>query len=223
MRARLRPYYQPIFAPIYNGIVRQYRFLRNTYQGRRRIRQEIRQLQAADRPIKLVIGAGDMRYDGWIHTDIPALNMVKPQDWQRFFQPGTIQRIVSEHVVEHITSEQFAAFLHVARTYLAAGGRIRIAVPDGYHPDANYIAYVRPGGSGPGCADHKVLYTMDSLTAIISKAGYQYTLVEYYDAEGQFHQNVWNRADGMIQRAKGYRPSTQPNMDYSSLIIDCWI
>ena len=33
---------------------------------------------------------------------------------------------------------------------------IRIAVPDGFHADENYISIVKPGGTGEGAEDHKI-------------------------------------------------------------------
>jgi len=48
--------------------------------------------------------------------------------------------------------------------FLRIGGTLRIAVPDGCHPDPNYIEHVRPGGTGAGADDHQFLYTYKTIT-----------------------------------------------------------
>ena len=53
--------------------------------------------------------------------------------------------------------------------FLRPGGRLRIAVPDGFHPEPGYIEYVRPGGTGIGADDHKVLYNYQSLRKLLEK------------------------------------------------------
>jgi len=45
---------------------------------------------------------------------------------------------------------------------------LRVAVPDGFHPNPGYIERVKPGGTGPGAGDHKILYTYRTLSAILS-------------------------------------------------------
>ena len=47
--------------------------------------------------------------------------------------------------------------------YSSKNVNIRIAVPDGYHTDARYINYVKPGGAGEGADDHKHLFNYKSL------------------------------------------------------------
>jgi predicted SAM-dependent methyltransferase len=60
-------------------------------------------------------------------------------------------------------------------------------VPDGLHPDPEYIEWARPGGSGSGALDHKVLYDYHSLEDVLQAAGFQVRRLEYFDEEGRFH------------------------------------
>ncbi len=104
---------------------------------------------------------------------------------------------------------------------MRSGCRLRIAVPDGFHPDLNYIEYVKPGGTGFGSDDHKVLYNYESLTNILEKAGFQIKLLEYWDEKGEFHFQDWLSADGYVERSRLYDPRNQDGtLSYTSLIID---
>ncbi len=185
------------------------------------MKQEIRSAHESGAALKVVIGAGDTRYAGWVHTDVPYLDATTPSHWARYFERGSIQRILAEHVFEHLTPAQLTAFLMTVRPYLTADARIRIAVPDGNHPNPAYIEYVRPGGTGDGAHDHKVLYTADSLSAAIYSGGFVPLLLEYYDEEGAFHQHPWDAADGHIQRTPASDSPQHRALNYSSLICDC--
>jgi len=191
---------------------------------RRRIRAEVRRFQQSGAAVKVIIGAGATRYSGWIATDLPAFDILKGGHWARLFPRRSIDRMLAEHVFEHLTAEQFAAFLGRARAYLKPSGRIRIAVPDGNHPDADYIARVRPGGSGPGAAEHKLLYTCAQMGALLRQSGYQYTLLEYFDAAGLFQRRPWEAQDGFIRRSAAHdRRNAAGELRYTSLIVDCWL
>ena len=132
--------------------------------------------------------------------------------------------MLAEHVFEHLTTAQFGEFLEIAKPHLAQGGRIRIAVPDGHHPDSNYIARVRPGGSGEGAEDHKVLYTSEMIGALLSENGYQYQLLEHFDVTGRFHRIEWIADDGFINRSAAHdRRNAGGQLIYTSLIVDCWL
>jgi predicted SAM-dependent methyltransferase len=126
-------------------------------------------------------------------------------------------------VIEHWTEREFCAFLQIVTPFLAEQGFVRIAIPDGFHPDPVYINYVKPGGSGAGASDHKVLYTYVSVAQLLSKVDYDYQFLEYFDETGQFHQIAWEIEDGFVHRSANYdsRNKNQP-LTYTSLIFDVW-
>jgi len=217
----LRKLYRPL-QPLYAPIVQKIK--RNRYDNLEleRSRQQIQQQISAQNPPYLVIGgAGKTRYEGWIATDKPGLDITNPADWQRFFAPQSVRRVLAEHVMEHLTTDQLRQFLHAVRPYLTHDAGIRIAVPDGFHPDPTYIEHVRPGGSGDGAKDHKVLYNYEMLANEVQQAGFVCELLEYHDAAGQFHKTEWHAADGFVERTRGTRTIGDKKFPYSSLIVDC--
>ena len=188
-----------------------------------RIRAEVRRALQSASAVNIIIGAGRTRQDGWIATDAPAFDLRVGDHWRRLFPPASIDRMLAEHVFEHLTSVDLASFLDTAGQYLAPGSRIRIAVPDGYHPSAEYINSVKPGGSGAGAGDHRVLYTCDLIGELMRRQGYQFELLEYFDAAGRFHQTEWSAADGFVSRSADHDArNTGGQLNYTSLIVDCW-
>ena len=154
---------------------------------------------------------------------MPAFDVRNRDHWRELFPPASIDRMLAEHVFEHLTTDELAGFLDIAASYLAPGGRIRIAVPDGFHPNADYLRSVQPGGVGVGANDHKVLYTCDQIGAVMRKQGYQFELLEYFDAAGQFHQNAWSADDGFVGRSADHdERNAGGQLNYTSLIVDCW-
>ncbi len=187
------------------------------------LRKRAMSLWREGKPVRVVIGAGSRTYEGWLNTDLPVFNALRPAHWRSIFPPGSIDRILAEHVIEHWPEADFLSFLKNVRPFLSNQGVVRIAVPDGFHPDPDYIEFVRPGGSGIGAADHKVLYDQRMIENILSKAHYDYKLLEYYDEGGQFHRLPWDPADGFIERSAdfGHRNKKVP-LSYTSLIVDTW-
>lgn len=213
-----------IFRPIYAPFVTKYRQQVKLKEQQQKIQTQIQKMQSQEKPIKIIIGAGLTQFEGWITTDIPAFDILKHEHWATLFQPNSIHRMLAEHVFEHLTVEQFRDFLRIARIYLADEGRIRIAIPDGNHIDPNYIQHVRPGGMGDGADDHQVLYTADLITEILTAQGYDFRLLEYFDTEGQFHQQDWDVKDGFIGRSAPYdKRNSNGKLVYTSLILDFWV
>lgn len=171
----------------------------------------------------MVIGAGPTAYSGWLATDLPVLDALNEGDWSGIFRPGDVDRILAEHVIEHWTEEELRQFLRAVRPYLSKAGRIRVAVPDGSHPDSSYIDQVKPGGTGPGADDHKVLHTLPSMTVILADEGYGAEPLEYFDDQGHFHHLVWSPEDGFIMRSADHddRNKVKP-LSYTSLILDAF-
>ena len=213
-----------LLRPIYAPLLIRYRHQVQLKHQQDTIRTQVEQLLQSGQPLKIIIGAGITRFDGWVATDIPAFDILKHGHWAELFQPNSIDRMLAEHVFEHLTPHQFQDFLRIARIYLSDEGCIRVAIPDGYHPDSDYIEHVRPGGIGVGADDHKVLYTCDSMADILSAQGYDYQFLEYFDANGQFHRIDWQTEDGFIQRSSQYdKRNADGKLVYTSLIVDFWI
>jgi predicted SAM-dependent methyltransferase len=176
---------------------------------------------AAGQPVKIVLGSNDMGQPGWILTDKADLDVTTPASWAAFVPAASADNLLAEHVFEHLTPDGAKIAAQQSFRHLKHGGRFRIAVPDGNSPDPNYIEHVRVGGSGPGAADHKVLYTLDSLTGLFANAGFKVDPLEYFDAGGRFHSIDWADEDGHIMPSRRYdRRNSDGQLRYTSLIID---
>ena len=212
-----------LIRPLYAPLVRSLRRRRLVLRERSRIRHEVQLALRRGGAVKVIIGAGQTRFEGWISTDMPAFDVRDYDCWSELFPPQSIDRMLAEHVFEHLTTEELARFLASASQYLAPGGRVRIAVPDGCHPNADYISSVRPGGTGVGASDHKVLYTCDLIGDVMRGQGYDFDLLEYFDADGQFHKSEWSADDGFVGRSADHdERNTGGRLNYTSLILDCW-
>ena len=173
------------------------------------------------RPIKVIIGASETSQKGWISTEAEQLNLLEEQNWIKFFPKKNIRAILAEHVCEHLTKEDGVLAARMCYKYLSPGGYLRVAVPDGFQSDKEYIEYVKPGGTGPGADDHKILYNCKTFKEVFELAGFTVNLLEYFDENGKFHYEKWNPRRGMIQRSKRFDQRNREGMlKYTSLIID---
>lgn len=167
--------------------------------------------------MKIEIG-GVGNQPGWVVTQINTLNLLKEGDWQKF---SNIKMLLAEHVWEHLSRTEAQKAAEMCYKHLSLGGHLRVAVPDGYHPDTDYIEYVRPGGSGVGADDHKILYTYKTLAHIFESVGFNVTLLEYWDEDGEFHHIPWDVDDGRIRRSLRFDPrNTDGQPHYTSIILD---
>lgn len=169
----------------------------------------------------IVVGASGVFEQGWIPTDVHTLNLLKSERWKIFFKENSINAILAEHVWEHLSPSEGKVAARTCYQFLKKGGYARIAVPDGLHNKPEYIEYVKPGGSGAGADDHKILYTYKSIKEAFEQAGFQVRLLEYFDENGRFHFNDWDPAKGMIHRSKRFdERNSNGELNYTSLIID---
>jgi len=187
-----------------------------TQAGKHRLRRAV-----ASTPLRIVVGSGGVVESGWVNTDKAYLDLLNPDGWETYFGKHQIDAILAEHVWEHLTPDEGVIAAKTCRRYLRRGGYLRIAVPDGNHPDRNYINSVMPGGCGPGADDHKVLYDYKTLSRTISEAGFEIELLEYFDESGRFMFNDWDPSAGMIHRSSRFdERNSGGGLDYTSLIID---
>lgn len=215
MRSFLKKHSPTWFVAALKGI----RFALKRLAGGYRLRQRLSRSSAP----KIVVGTSGIYEPGWIPTDIEYLNMLREEDWRRFFPEASISAILAEHVWEHLTPEQGLLAAQNCRRFLRPGGYLRLAVPDGGNPDPNYLDQVKVNGSGSGAHDHKVLYTAATLSHLLQRAGFAVTLLEHFDADGTFHHRDWSPRDGMIHRSRRFDERNQNGrLAYTSLIIDAF-
>lgn len=168
-------------------------------------------------PLRIVIGASGHFDKGWHPTDREYLDLLKPGDWERFFREASVDAILAEHVWEHLTEEDGRIAAGTCFRFLKPGGYLRLAVPDGLHPDLAYQQLVRIGGPD----GHLALYDHRSLKALLESAGFQVACLEYFDERGKFHAERWDPAQGKIERSLQFDERNhdgQPH--YTSLIVD---
>ncbi len=171
--------------------------------------------------LKIVIGSSDIYQAGWIPTEMDYLNMLKENDWNSFFSDKQIDAIIAEHVWEHLTPEEGLLAAKNCYKFLKKGGYLRIAVPDGLQPDPNYIMMVKPGGTGNGADDHKILYNYQSISQMLEQAGFSVNCLEFFDENGKFIENSWKPEDGLVRRSKNHDPRNADGiLKYTSLIVD---
>ena len=215
----LKPLLKPVLKPPVDWVSKTF----YAPLKRRYLHRQITSLRNQGRDVKLVVGSGGIPIDGWVLTNLPVLDMLNSRHWQAVCPPASLNRVLAEHVIEHLTEAQFVQFLACVRPYLAPNARIRIAVPDGYHPSPTYIDHVKPQGTGPGADEHQLLYTYKTLTHLLTTNNYAYQLVEHFDENGTFHKIDWRIEDGFIRRSADYdRRNQQAPLTYTSLIVDFW-
>jgi predicted SAM-dependent methyltransferase len=179
-----------------------------------RLRRRVR----ATSPLFVVIGGGGTHFEGWVSTDREVLDVTRPDNWRRLFAPDSIDRLLSEHVFEHLSEDECRAAFAECYRYLKPGGLFRVAVPDGYRRDPVYAAEVTPPNDG-----HKSLFTVDTLPPLLASAGFEVTPLEYFDATESFHASAWNEREGFIARSARFDAQERfrrGELFYTSLIVD---
>ena len=193
------------------------------FRHARRIDAQTKALRAlaGQRYRRIVIGSSGTAPEGWVPTDREVIDLLREDTWLRHFGPGSLDAILAEHVWEHLSADDAARAAVTCYQFLKPGGYLRVAVPDGLHPDPAYIEQVRPGGSGSGASDHKVLYDYSSVGELFAVAGFEVRLYEYFDCDGRFQFVDWNPADGMIRRSIRFDERNSPKrLAYTSIILD---
>lgn len=199
--------------------VRILRLFARQFFGRLRISDEIANADI----LKIIIGAGGTKYTGWISTDYPALDITDEKSWSILFKDRKIEALLAEHVVEHLSDENLSAAISNFYKYLKPSGCIRIAVPDGFHPNREYIKRVMPGGTGLGSDDHKHLFNYKSLPSKFETAGFHIELLEWFDEKGRFNFNKWDPDKGMVNRSlHNDERNKKTEFAYTSLIFDAY-
>ena len=170
---------------------------------------------------KIILGSAGVFYPGWFLTDKDSLDIASRDSFARLWKPNSRSVFLAEHVWEHLNEDEVKKANANCFEFLKPGGRLRIAVPDGLHPDPSYIEYVRPGGTGCGSDDHKTLFDYKLMSQQLRDVGFEVTLLEYWDEDGKFHFQEWSSTHGHISRSKDHDERNKDGvLAYTSLIAD---
>lgn len=182
-----------------------------------------RYLQMVRRAKKVILGAGHDTQAGWIATNKSFLDITNHDNFLKLWHPKSRLAFLAEHVWEHLTEDESERANVNCYEFLRPNGWLRLAVPDGFHPDPIYIKKVMPGGSGAGANDHKILYNYKTLSKSLVATGFCVKLLEYWDEQGHFHFINWDPANGMVSRSSRFDPRNRDGMlAYTSLIVDAF-
>ena len=154
--------------------------------------------------MKIIIGAGKTKQDGWIGTQETELNLLSKSDFEKLFSTERPKAFLAEHVWEHMTFEEGCRAAKNCFDYLADGGYLRVAVPDKNFRNEWYQNLVKVGGNGDPnhpAFTHKIVYDYLTLAQVFTQAGFEVELLEWCDENGCFHYKYWNEADGRIGRS----------------------
>ena len=178
-------------------------------------------LLAIKKAKRVAIGSASVTQKGWISTNIEDLDLTSKDDFYKYWEPNTLEGFFAEHVWEHLTLEEGIKASKNCYEFLKKGGSLRIAVPDGLHPDRKYIDYVKPGGTGNGSEDHKILYTYKTLGSSLREVGFRIELLEYWDENKDFHYQPWDADQGLVRRSMSYDwRNVRGKLNYTSIIVD---
>lgn len=173
-------------------------------------------------PLKLIIGSAHIASPGWIDTDQDVLDILSEKDWQYLLEERQADRLLAEHVLEHIEPEKQLKSLKFCYNFLSPGGVLRLAVPDGYRTDPVYQEEVRPPKDG-----HTMMFNHHTLSSLLEQSGFKVKLLEFFDEQGCFHYCPWDSEGGLIRRSlkhdnqtRFHRVQGAFNMNYTSLIAD---
>jgi len=183
--------------------------IRHTMQRRAQFRAAL----ARTTDVRLVVGAGGTRFDGWISADSEKeLDLLDRPAWRRAFANKRLKHVLAEHVFEHLAFADALKGLRLIHEMLEPGGTLRFAVPDAYHPSPYYRYMVRPGGHEPAAREHQYFWSIEDIPVVEQATGFRAEPLEYFDSEGYFHAVPFTDERGYIRRCSCHYA---PGLGYS--------
>jgi predicted SAM-dependent methyltransferase len=180
--------------------------------------RKLRRVISTAQPRNVVVGAGGSGWPGWASLEHEILDIAKVEDWEVLFDPMSVDRILMEHVLEHLEESECRAALALCYKHLRPGGLLRIAVPDGYRRDEKYRLEVEPPKDG-----HRMLFNKDTLSRMLKEHNFQVELLEYFDENDTFYAHAWDESEGLVRRSVRFDDQVEfrrGGLCYTSLIVD---
>lgn len=80
--------------------------------------------------LKLNLGSGRSRLEGWVNVDVPPADLEMHLNWGLPFAEGVAEHVYLSHVLEHFYRLEALELLRDVHRVLAPGGTARLVVPD---------------------------------------------------------------------------------------------
>tara|TARA_Y100000389_G_C17450986_1_gene514789 strand:+ start:1880 stop:2503 length:624 start_codon:yes stop_codon:yes gene_type:complete len=171
--------------------------------------------------LKIILGSSDTKYKNWISTNERNINLLSEKTFQKIFGNKLVDNFLAEHVFEHLTKEEGKLAIKNCYKFLKPNGILRIAVPDGFFPDQDYIDATKPHGWGSGAYDHKVLYNYQTIKEIFDHNKFHLNFIEYHNEDKKFFEKKLTDINGHILRSKyNDERNKEGKINYTSLIVD---
>lgn len=151
-------------------------------------RRKVRALQGENQPLRLNLGSGPRKLDGWVNVDILGMNPDLHWDLRRGipFPDASVHATFLEHVLEHFETGEALRILEECRRVLLPGGIVRVGLPDfglyirSYVEDRATLERLRPGRPTPLLAvgevalqhGHRSVWDADTLERALEEAGF---------------------------------------------------
>jgi SAM-dependent methyltransferase len=171
--------------------------------------------EIAARPvIRLNLGGGrdshpDPRYMDYISVDAEGRTPFSVQHDLSRPMPladGAVDRILSEHALEHVDRPTFALVLAECHRLLRPGGVARIGVPDYHHPRQRHCLKL---GHDPRRRNHLTLTTVELCRELVSASPFRTgDFRQYWDGDRFVHGSV-DYSLGYLRRTPEHDPRNQ--------------
>lgn len=162
-------------------------------------------------PLQLNLGGGscchpDPRYPHYVSVELrPQTAYSVAHDLTRPIPlpDATVQRILSEHFIEHLDEPAIVALLAECHRLLRPGGLARFAVPDYAHPrDRRCLAL----GYDPRRRDHVTLPTRQNLETLVARSPFRTARFYQYWQDDRFIEQPVDYGFGFVQRTPDNDP-----------------
>lgn len=153
-----------------------------------RSRRQARELADTGGELRLHLGSGTHRLDGWINVDILGMNADLLWDLRDGlpFPDSCVSAVFLEHVLEHFALADVLDVLRECHRVLAPGGIIRIGMPDfgrylvSYGGDRHFIESERPGRPTALLAiaevalahGHRSVWDAETISLVLAQPGF---------------------------------------------------
>jgi predicted SAM-dependent methyltransferase len=146
-------------------------------------------------PVRLHIGSGPIRIEGWTNVDVAAYEGVDVVlDVREPWPFEGVELIFAEHFIEHLTLPEGLAFLRQCRRVLRDDGVLRLSTPNlDWVWLTHYKAELTPEEQLVGCLElnrafhgwgHRFLYNLRTLTLALEAAGFGTVEAKEYGQSG---------------------------------------